>query len=289
MKLFQSGAALLGRPGVEKAQGGRPETGKRRWVLLIVPIIALLLFWWLMTTFVLHQQRIYPSPFNVWEELVRIASNEGPLGSPYGHALATLSRLLVAWSIAFILGTLFGVLAGRFRWFFDFANSLVWIAMGIPSVVWVFIFLVVFGISDIVPVSALILLLSAPVFIGTAEGVRATSKDLIEMSDSYKATRRQKLFELYLPSIAPYMASNARVSFSLGIKIVIIAEVIGLPDGIGLLVRYWSDRLFMGPVVAWGIILIALGLIADRLVFAPLERWGRRDPSASPIRISQVQ
>jgi len=242
-----------------------------------------LIVWWISTEFLLQRDRIFPTPVNVVEELVRIASNEGPIGSPYAHAGATLARLAIAWSTAFVAGTLLGVLAGRFRWFFDFSNSLVWIAMVVPSVVWVFIFLIVFGISNIVPITALLVLLGAPVFIGTAEGVRATSPELIEMADSYKATRRQRLVDLYLPSIVPYMAANARVSFALGTKIVIIAEVVGLPNGIGLLVRYWSDSLYLAPVVAWGIVLIAVGLVADRFVFAPLEQWGRREPGAPVV------
>lgn len=269
------------RPALVRGRkvGGRTErlpTWVRRFLLPAAPLILLLIVWWVSTDLVLQRERIYPTPLNVVDELIRIGSNDGPIGSPYTHAAATFARLAVAWTTAFVTATLLGVLAGRFRWIFDFCNSFVWIAMVVPSVVWVFVFLIVFGISNIVPVTALLVLLGAPVFIGTAEGVRATSPELIEMANSYKATRRQRLFDLYLPSIVPYMAANARVSFALGIKVVIIAEVVGLPDGIGLLVRYWSDTLFMGPVVAWGLILIAVGLIADRLLFAPLERWGRR-------------
>ncbi|CAM5217371.1 NitT/TauT family transport system permease protein OS=Castellaniella defragrans OX=75697 GN=HNR28_002747 PE=3 SV=1 [Castellaniella defragrans] len=215
-------------------------------------------------------------------QIARIFSNEGPLGPPLAHAQSTVFRLLAAWVAAFVLGTLLGVAAGRFRWFFDFSRSLVWIVMAIPSVVWVFIFLIIFGISNIVPIAALVLLLGAPVFIGSAEGVRSVSRDLIEMSDSYKVGPWQKLVDLYLPSIAPYMVSNARVSFSLGIKIVIIAEVIGLPTGVGILVQYWSDSLYMAPVVAWGVLLMALGLAVDRFIFGPLERAIRREPGRHP-------
>ena len=270
-------------PRAPKPRPGRSGGWLRGWVLPALPLVLVLLVWWVSTEFFLQRERIFPTPVNVLEELVRIASNEGPVGSPYAHALATITRLVVAWGVAFVVATLLGVVAGRFRWFFDFCNSLVWIAMVVPSVVWVFVFLIVFGISNIVPITALLVLLGAPVFIGTAEGIRATSQELIEMADSYKATRKQRLLDLYLPSIVPYMAANARVSFALGTKIVIIAEVVGLPDGIGLLVRYWSDSLYMAPVVAWGVVLIAVGLLADRILFQPLERWGRRESGAAVI------
>jgi len=241
-----------------------------------LPVIALVVVWWVLTATVLQQERIYPPPPLVFEELLRILSGEGPVGSTYSHMGATLLRLVTSFALAFVGGTLLGVLAGRKKWVFDFLDNLVWIAMAVPSVVWVFIFVIVFGVSDAVPIAALIVLLGAPVLIGTAEGVKSVPADLVTMATSYRVGARQRLISLYLPSIAPYLASNARVAFSLGIKIVIIAEVIGLPNGVGLLVRYWSDRLFMAPVVAWGLLLMRLGLAVDRLVFAPLERRTRQ-------------
>lgn len=246
------------------------------WGRYSLPIVAVIAGWWVVTTTVLQSPRIYPTPPDVFDELVRIASNEGPFGSTYGHAWATLSRILLAFSLAYVIGTFFGVIAGRIKWVFDFSTSLVWIAFAVPSVVWVFIFLIVFGISDVVPVLALVVLLSAPVFIGTAESVKAISQDLIVMADSYRVTRTRRFIELFLPSILPYLLANARVAFALGLKIVIVAEVIGLPNGVGLLVRYWSDRLYMAPVVAWGVILVVLGLVVDKFIFGYFERRARK-------------
>lgn len=248
-----------------------------RLLLNVLPILAGLFVWWLTTKYFLTQPRIYPTPMGVAEELVRIFSNEGPLGSPYIHAFATFSRLFVAWAGGFVIATLLGVIAGRNKWFMDFCANPVWIAMAVPSVVWVYIFLVLFGIENIVPVMALMLLLGAPVLLGTAEGVRALPKDLLEMCDSYKIGRWQRLTGFYLPCIAPYMIANARVSFALGIRIVIIAEVVGLPNGIGLLAAYWSDSLYMAPIVAWGLIMMLVGVAVDNLVFVPLQRRIRRE------------
>ena len=132
--------------------------------------------------------------------------------------------------------------------------------------------LIALGISDAIPIFALITLLAPPVFIAVAEGAKSISPDLVTMAKSYKVSRWQRLTGLYLPSVVPYMAASARVTFALGIKIVIIAEVIGLPNGVGLLIKYWSDTLFMAPVVAWGILLTIVGIVFDKFVFGPVER-----------------
>ncbi|SLN75564.1 ABC transporter permease [Roseisalinus antarcticus] len=251
-------------------------------LLNALPVAAAVLVWWAATTYILVQPRIYPTPQGVFTELVRIFKNEGPIGEPYTHAAATLWRLTIAWGGGFVAATLLGVLAGRKKWVFDFFSYPVWIAMAVPSVVWVYIFLVVFGIEEMVPILALMILLAAPVFLGTAEGVRSTPKELLEMCDSYKIGTRQRLFHFYLPYIAPYMVANARVSFAYGIRIVLIAEVIGLPNGVGILVGYWSDSLYMAPIVAWGLLLMATGMIVDYCIFAPLQRRIRREAEPRP-------
>lgn len=260
----------------------RGPVKSRSLFLHALPVVIGIPLWWLITTYVLVQPRIYPTPQAVFLELVRIFNNEGPIGQPYSHAAATLTRLLIAWSGAFVVATLVGVAAGRKKWIFDFFSYPVWIAMAVPSVVWVYIFLVVFGIEEMVPIGALMILLAAPVFLGTAEGVRSTPKELLEMCDSYKIGTWQRLIHFYLPYIAQFMIANARVSFAYGIRIVLIAEVIGLPNGVGILVSYWSDSLYMAPIVAWGLLLMATGMIVDYGIFAPLQRRIRRETEVRP-------
>jgi NitT/TauT family transport system permease protein len=254
----------------------------REGLVRVLPILGLLAIWWALTTFVLDRPRLYPTPGLVLEELVRIVSGETPLGSSYGHAAATLYRLAVAFVLAFVIGTLGGIVAGRRKGVFDFLNNLIWIAMAVPSIVWVFIFVIALGIRDSVPIIALTVLLAPPTLIAVAEGAKSVSADMVEMAKSFKVSGWQRLTGLYIPSTVPYMAASARVTFALGIKIVIIAEVIGLPSGIGLLLKYWFDSLFMAPVVAWGIILIIVGLIGDYAVFGPLERRAARWVAGEP-------
>ena len=206
-------------------------------------------------------------------------------GSTYSNAWASLERVLISFGVAYAVGTLIGVVAGRVRAVFDFFSNLAWIAFAVPSVVWAFIFLVIFGLGNLVPVTALTVLLSAPVFIGTAEGVRRAPDDLIAMSQAFRVTWVNRLFHVYLPSILPMMLANARIALALGFKIVIIAEVVGLKEGVGLLVRYWFDSTYMAPVVAWAVIFIAVGLLVDRWGLAYLERkvalWYGRPAAAN--------
>ncbi|HLU52577.1 MAG TPA: ABC transporter permease subunit [Acidimicrobiia bacterium] len=272
-------------PASEGSGHGAREHRVPRWLRPWIPMGVLVVVWWVVTDLVLQKPRIYPTPQLVAGELGRILSGESPLGSTYAHAGATLARLLVAFLAAFVIGTVLGIVAGRVKSLFDFSNSLVWIGLAVPSVVWVFVFLVVFGIGDVVPVVALVVMLTTPVFLGSAEGAKAIDRELLEMAASYRADWRSRLRDLYLPAILPFMLANGRVAFALGIKVVIIAEVVGLPNGIGLLVKYWKDQLYMAPVVAWGVLLIVMGFVVDRWLFGYFEKRSLRRTGA---RVSVV-
>ena len=243
-----------------------------KWAKPALPILVAVLVWWIITTYLLVNARIYPTPVQVAGAFGDILKGEAPFGTSYGHLGATLRRLVIAFAVAYVIGTVLGVLAGRMRWFFDFTSSFAWIAFAVPSVVWVFIFLIVFGISEVVPIAAMVVLLSAPVYLGAAESVKAVPRDLIEMARSYRITRARMVLELLLPSIKPFMLANARVAFSLGIRLVIVAEVVGLPDGVGQQVRFWFDQLQLAPVVAWGVLLMLIGVLVDKVLFGFFER-----------------
>ncbi|HYH92782.1 MAG TPA: ABC transporter permease subunit [Candidatus Saccharimonadales bacterium] len=243
----------------------------RRFAVSIVPILVAVGIWWVLTL-LLDRPRVYPTPPVVAEALAQIASGEGEVGSTYVHIAATLFRLAVAFLVSLVVGTAIGILAGRVRIVFSLIENVLWVFLAVPSIVWVFLFAVAFGISNVVPIAAMTALLTPMVIVNVAEGAKSVPSDLVEMARSYKVGRLQRTVELFLPYLVPYITSSARTAFALGIKLVVVTEVVGLATGIGYEVKYWYTRLFMGPIVAWGIVMIVIGLVVDRLVFGPIER-----------------
>lgn len=243
----------------------------KRILLAISPLVALLIIWW-AGALLLNRARVYPTPDVVVGALIEIASGRGELGPAYFHMAATLGRLGAAFGISMVVGTLLGILAGRVRLVFSLLENILWIFMAVPSIVWVFIFAVAFGISNFVPIAAVAALLTPMVLVNIAEGAKSVPSDIVEMSDSYKVTRWQRLTGVFLPFLVPYLVSSARTAFGLGVKLVVVAEVVGLASGVGYEIQYWYDRLFMGPIVAWGIVMVAVGLVVDYGIFGPLER-----------------
>lgn len=240
-----------------------------------LPILVSFVAAWhvIATTLWAGESRLLPGPVQVGSELIRIAIGESELGSSsYEHILATLFRLGVGFTIAFVLGSILGVIAGRREFVFHALDSLVWTFMAIPSIVWAFIFVVAIGITDLVPIAALIALLAPGVLIAIAEGVKSIPEELLKLAESYKLNSWQRAKDLYGPFLVPYLVSSARVAFALGLRLIVIAEVVGLSRGIGFEMDYWSQQLYMAPIVAWGGVLIVIGLFLDYSVFGRLQK-----------------
>jgi ABC-type nitrate/sulfonate/bicarbonate transport system permease component len=258
-------------PGKGTRRGALGRNPLVRIVIPLIPIAVLIGIWWLVAL-QLGRPRIYPTPDIVFGHLVTILQGTGQTAGAYDHIAWTMFRLAAAFAISFVLGSLIGILAGRVKFVFALIENLVWVFMAVPSVVWVFIFAVAMGITNVVPIAAVAALLTPMILVNVAEGAKSVPKDLVEMAESYKVTARQRLTDIYIPFLVPYLASSARTAFALGIKLIIVAEFVGLGVGIGFEVSYWNQALFMGPIIAWGIVMIVIGLAVDYLVFGPIER-----------------
>lgn len=238
-----------------------------------LPVVLGVIVWWIVTVGMGLRSRILPSPSDVGMALQRILSGDSVVGpTTYVHLAATFARLVVAFAFSFVVGVALGILAGRKQFVFDLLSSLVWVFFAVPSIVWVFIFVVAIGAGNVVPVAAMSALLIPLVLINVAEGAKAIPEELTEMAKGFHVGRRRLVTEVYVPYLAPYLAGAARVSFALGVRIVMIVEVVGLSAGAGYLVNYWHQSLRVAPMIAWGVIFIVIGLLVDRLLFAPLER-----------------
>ena len=242
-----------------------------RLALGAIPIVIVILLYQVLAD-ARDRPRIFPEVGEIWVAITNIIRGEGQLGSAYAQIMFTTVRLLAAFGIAFLIGVSVGIAAGRNKVVFSFVENLVWIFMAVPSVVWVYLFAVGLGLSPGVPVGAVAVLLAPTFIVLVGEGAKSVPADLVEMARSYKVNTWDRLTGLFIPFLVPYILAASRTVFATAVKVMLIAEVIGQPNGIGFEVSYWYGKLFMGPILAWGITMMFLGILVDNLVFGPIER-----------------
>ncbi|MFQ5872475.1 MAG: ABC transporter permease [Dehalococcoidia bacterium] len=258
--------------GLKLVQGIDFSHGAGKLLLQLFPIALLIGVWWIYAA-LQDIPRIYPTPWVVMQDFWDIMRGEAPYGgSSYSHIWATLYRLFIAFGLSVLIGSVIGLVIGRSKLAFNLFDNIGWIFMSVPLIVWAFIFVVALGITDRVPILAVMALLVPKVALLVGEGAKAIPNDIMEMAKSFKVTTWQKVRDVFLPHLLPYLLASSRIAFSLGVKVIILAEVVGLSRGTGFMINYWRDKVFLGPIIAWGMVLILIALLMEYGLFRVLER-----------------
>ena len=71
---------------------------------------------------------------------------------------------------------------------------------------------------------------------------------------------------LILPSIVPNILTAWKVSVGFAVRVVIVAELVGASTGVGYRMVQEQALLNMSGVLAWTLILVALGLTLQGLI-----------------------
>ncbi|MEM4329442.1 MAG: ABC transporter permease subunit [Candidatus Caldarchaeum sp.] len=214
-----------------------------------------------------------PETSAVLSEVAHVMYGQTPIGqSSYFHVLETLKRLLTGVFLGSLVGAGIGVVIGLKEHAENFFESWNWIFATIPAIMWAYIFILVMGASETTAVGVLAAVTYPQMAFRVSRGIRSVRHELVEMGKAFNAKTHLLLREVYFPQILPHVFSGLRYSLALGIKIIAIAELVGLSSGVGFIMQYWWDQRLVAPLLAWGSLLVFLGLFFEFGVFRILER-----------------
>src|SRR5947209_18338241 len=96
-------------------------------------------------------------------------------GTMIAHAASTLYRVLFGLSFAIVVGIPLGILMGRFRAVENFILPLASALMPIPSLAWVPVFILWFGLGNTVSILIVFYAAFFPMLLNTCTGVRGVT------------------------------------------------------------------------------------------------------------------
>ena len=111
----------------------------------------------------------------------------------------------------------------------------------------------------------------------TMVGVLAVPADLLEMSSSFCATRRQRLLKVVLPHAFPAIMAGARIGLGRGVVGMVIAELFLVSSGLGSSLAFYMTRFDSGSVLAIALTMVLEGVVviavARRIEAAFRPKW----------------
>jgi ABC-type nitrate/sulfonate/bicarbonate transport system permease component len=199
----------------------------------------------------------------------------------------TLARVGVGLFVAFLLGTALGLVAGASRAAGGYLLPVVRFIQGIPSLSWVIIAVIWFSNVE-VRVFFVMLLVTLPGFIlQTYDSYRAIPAELRDMARSFRPARMALFREITLPSITPGIFTAWKVNLGLGIRMVLIAELVGATVGVGSQLLTAQQLFDMAAVVSWTLLLAVCMLVLQAVIDA-IEAYALRY-RAAPQAVASKQ
>jgi NitT/TauT family transport system permease protein len=197
------------------------------------------------------------------------------------NILMTSQRLLAGLLAGSAVGIVLGLSAGLNARVRLVLEPLRWVAMTIPAVVVAIVAMLWFGMgsSQVIVVAAAFIMPFT--YINVREGVLAIDEKIVEMGRSFRLPRRMLLVDIYLPSIGSSLMAALPLTAGMGVRVVVLAELMGAHEGIGHSFSIAWNRLNTPDIFAWILVSLLLLGVLEFGILAPLKhrmlRWKRKD------------
>jgi NitT/TauT family transport system permease protein len=196
------------------------------------------------------------------------------IGSLAGANLISIVRVVGGFGISLSLGAIVGAAMWRWRGLDELLGPLTLGLQTLPSVCWIPLAVILLGLSE----QAILLVLIMGSFPATAlalrDGLRGLPPLYRQAGSMLGARGWRMCWHVLLPASLPALASSLRQGFSFAWRSLMGAEVVLAVKrhGLGWLLQSGRDYNDVAMVVAVMISMILIGIVADRLFFAPLEQ-----------------
>ncbi len=243
----------------------------------IVFYVALIAVWQGIAMADVWPDSIFPSPAEVIEDLAYSASD----GSLFFGIGTSMWRLIVGLAIAIVGGMILGIFMARVRTVNQTIGSLVLGLQSIPSIAWVPLAILWFGLTDagIIFVTAIGAIFA--VTINTYTGVKNIDPNYIDAARNMGAKGSQLITNVLIPAAFPYMISGFKQGWAFAWRGVIGAEILFSFLGLGFLLQVGRYQYDVSQVIAIMLVIMGIGMLIDGFVFKKIEnkvmfRWGLR-------------
>jgi ABC-type nitrate/sulfonate/bicarbonate transport system permease component len=201
-------------------------------------------------------------------------------GSMFWHAGYTLYRMFTGFALAIVAGLPLGILMGRFRPIENFVLPLMSALMPIPSLAWVPVFILWFGLGNTVSILIVFYAAMFPMVLNAWTGVRSVNQLWLRAAGAMGADENALFWKVILPGASPFIITGLRQAFLRSWIAVVGAEMIAASDwGLGWVIYDAKEFLNADVMLAALAVIGLIGFAFERLVFGSLERatvvrWG---------------
>jgi nitrate/nitrite transport system permease protein len=185
-----------------------------------------------------------PAPSVIWSQskdliLDPFFDHGGVDKGLFWHALTSLSRVAIGFSLAAVAGIALGVLVGASRLAHRGLDPIFQVLRTVPPLAWLPISLTAFHQAQ--PSALFVIFITAiwPVIINTAVGVRNIPQDYINVGRVLRLSPLEYFGKILLPATTPYIFTGLRIGVGMSWLAIIASEM--LLGGVGVGFFIWDQ------------------------------------------------
>ncbi|MEU6391088.1 ABC transporter permease [Streptomyces sp. NPDC046939] len=239
----------------------------------VTAVLVVLVVWQALISFkIVDDPTKLPAPSDVWDE-VRTAWLKGEL---LGYIWTSVSRGLLGFLFALIIGTPLGLLVARVKFVRAAIGPILSGLQSLPSVAWVPPAVIWLGLNDSMMYAVILLGAVPSIANGLVSGVDQVPPLFLRAGRTLGATGVRGLWHIVLPASLPGYLAGLKQGWAFSWRSLMAAEIIASsPDlgiGLGQLLENGRNNSSMAMVFMAILLILIVGIVIDMLIFSPLER-----------------
>jgi len=236
---------------------------------------CLIALWALIAKREIWDPTLFPSPWQVARTLWATIRD----GSLLAATLVSMRRVLLGYLVSLAIGIPLGVLLARKRLLQETVGSLVVGFQALPSICWLPLALLWFGLNDRAILFVVIMGSLVSVTVAVEDGVKNLAPSYVRAARTMGTWRLPLYTEVLIPASLPALLTGAKLGWAYAWRALMSGELLFVSLGLGHLLMEGRELADMSQVLAVMLVIIGIGLLTDRLVFGLLEqrvreRWG---------------
>ncbi len=188
----------------------------------------------------------------------------------------SMARLLVGYTFSLAAGVSLGCALARVRAVKDTVGLLVLGLQAVPSVCWLPLALLWFGLNESAIQVVVVLGSLLSIAVATESAVNTVAPLLVRAARTMGAKGPTLWWRVILPAALPGVLSGARLGWTFAWRSLLAGELLFVSGGLGQVLEFGRELHDMALVLAVMVVIIALGLASDHLLFGRLEQRVRR-------------
>ncbi len=217
----------------------------------IIPVMIFLIVWEISGRCFIDNPSLLPPFSAVIREFGELMGN-GVLPENF---LRSLGRVMFGFLSGSAAGLTMGVILGWRETLHKALHPLISLVYPIPALGWLPIFMLWFGIGELLPIAVVFMCSFFPVLYNTETGIRGVDRDFIRAARTLGASEGKVLTTVLVPLALPSIFTGLRLESGMAWRTIIAAEMVAIPTGVGALLMKAESLIRMDIVIVCLIVL----------------------------------